>query len=80
MLSEVFLSFLVSSCIACVLALGQYIFKSKCDEIKICGCIKIHRRVDLEGGIETSPAIELPAPLQPKPKRESSLDSIITKK
>jgi hypothetical protein len=80
MLSEVFLSFLVSSCIACVLALGQYIFKSKCDEIKCC-CIKIHRRVDLEGGSELQ-QIELPQPLTTltKPKRESSLDSIINKK
>jgi hypothetical protein len=80
MLSEVFLSFLVSSCIACVLALGQYIFKSKCDEIKCC-CIKIHRRVDLESGNELS-QIELPPPLTTisKPKRESSLDSIINKK
>jgi hypothetical protein len=82
MLSEVFLSFLVSSCIACVLALGQYIFKSKCDEIKCCcNLLSIHRRVDLEGGSELS-QIELPPPLttSTKPKRESSLDSIINKK
>jgi len=77
MLSEVFLSFVVSSGIACILALGQYIFKSKCDEVKICGCVKIHRRVDLEGG-ETS-TIELPSTLQPKQKRALSLDSIIKK-
>ncbi len=77
-LSEVFLSFLVSSCIACVLALGQYIFKSKCDEIKCC-CIKIHRRVELESQ-QVENAIELPSPLQQKPKRSLSLDSIITKK
>lgn len=76
-LSEVFLSFVVSSGIACILALGQYIFKSKCDEVKICGCVKIHRRVDLEGG-ETS-TIELPSTLQPKQKRALSLDSIIKK-
>jgi hypothetical protein len=75
-LSEVFLSFLVSSCIACILALGQYIFKSKCDEIKCC-CIKIHRRVDLEAGQEEPSAIELPKPLQPK--RTLSLDSVIKK-
>jgi hypothetical protein len=77
MLSEVFLSFVVSSGIACILALGQYIFKSKCDEVKICGCIKIHRRVDLEGGEETG--IQLPLPLQSKPKRALSLDSILKK-
>jgi hypothetical protein len=80
-LSEVFLSFVVSSGIACILALGQYIFKSKCDEIKcLGGCITIHRRVDLEGGHEDSPAIELPAPLQQRERRGPSLDSIITKK
>jgi len=77
-LSEVFLSFVVSSGIACILALGQYIFKSKCDEVKICGCIKIHRRVDLEGGGEET-GIQLPSPLQPKPKRALSLDSILKK-
>lgn len=82
MLSEVFLSFVVSSGIACILALGQYIFKSKCDEIKCFGgCISIHRRVDLEGGNEESPAVELPAPLQQRERRTNpSLDSIITKK
>ena len=69
MLSEVFLSFVVSSGIACILALGQYIFKSKCDDVKICGCIKIHRRVELESQLEE---IELPKPLQ---KRSVSLDS-----
>lgn len=77
MLSEVFLSFVVSSSIACILALGQYIFKSKCDEVKICGCIKIHRRVDLESGGEESPQIELPQPLQRK--RAISLDSALKK-
>ena len=76
-LSEVFLSFLVSSCIACILALGQYIFKSKCDEIKCC-CIKIHRRVDLEMGQEESQPVELPAPLQNK-RTNLSLDSVLKK-
>ena len=78
MLSEVFLSFVVSSGIACILALGQYIFKSKCDEVKICGCVKIHRRVDLEGN-ETSSTIEIPVPLQPKIKRSLSLDTVLKK-
>lgn len=73
-LSEVFLSFVVSSSIACILALGQYIFKSKCDEVKCC-CIKIHRKVELESQTEEQ-VIELPKPLQ---KRASSLDSILKK-
>lgn len=78
-LSEVFLSFLVSSCIACILALGQYIFKSKCDEVKCCfNLLSIHRRVDLEAGNEISPVIELPPPLQQN-QRKPSLDSVIKK-
>jgi len=78
-LSEVFLSFLVSSCIACILALGQYIFKSKCDEVKCCfNLLSIHRRVDLEGGQDIS-QIELPPQLKPKLKKSVSLDSILRK-
>jgi hypothetical protein len=75
-LSEVFLSFLISSIIACILALGQYVFKSKCDEIKCC-CIKIHRKVELESQIEEQ-IIELPPQLQPK-KTNLSLDSVLKK-
>jgi hypothetical protein len=77
MLSEVFLSFLISSLIACILALGQYIFKSKCDEVKCCfNLLSIHRRVELESQIEEQ-VIELPKPLQQK--RSISLDSILKK-
>jgi hypothetical protein len=76
-LSEVFLSFAVSSGIACLLALAQYIFKSKCDTVECCcKLVSIHRRVDLEATQEIS-QIELPSPLQPKPK--PSLDSILRK-
>jgi len=79
-LSEVFLSFVVSSGIACVLALGQYIFKSKCDEVKCCcNLLSIHRRVDLEMGTEETPAVELPAPLQQRERRGPSLDALIKK-
>jgi len=78
-LSEVFLSFLISSIIACILALGQYIFKSKCDEIKCCfNLLSIHRKVELESQIEEQ-IIELPLPLQQKPKRSLSLDSVLKK-
>jgi hypothetical protein len=79
MLSEVFLSFCVSSGIACILALGQYVFKSKCDEVKLCGCLSIHRRVDLETGNEEGPTIQLPPALQPRDRRSPSLDNIIKK-
>ena len=81
-LSEVFLSFVVSSGIACILALGQYIFKSKCDEVRCCfNLLSIHRRVDLETGNTEEAVIELPQPLttSTKPKRESSLDSVLKK-
>jgi hypothetical protein len=57
-LSEVFLSFLISSIIACVLAVGQQLYKSKCDKIECC-CIKIHRNVEVESDVE-APKIELP--------------------
>lgn len=81
MLSEVFLSFVVSSGIACLLALAQYIFKSKCDTVECC-CIKIHRAVELE--TTELREIELPNPLQRQPNtgqqsRGPSLDSLIKK-
>ena len=75
MFTEMFWSFMITSIIACVLALAQYIFKSKCDNIE-CGCIKIHRAVDLESN-EGLPQIELPQPLQRQSQsRGPSLDSI----
>ena len=76
-LSEVFLSFVVSSGIACLLALAQYIFKSKCDTVECC-CIKIHRAVELESVDQTS-TIELPQPLQRREPRGPSLDSLVKK-
>jgi hypothetical protein len=78
-LTEVFLSFVISSGIACILALAQYLFKSKCDTIECC-CIKIHRNVELEQNVELPP-IELPNPLQRQPDRRGpSLDSLISSK
>jgi len=77
-LSEVFLSFVVSSGIACLLALAQYIFKSKCDTVECC-CIKIHRAVELETNDPTN-SVELPNPIQRREPRGPSLDSLINKK
>jgi len=76
MLTEMFWSFMITSIIACILALAQYIFKSKCDNIECC-CIKIHRNVELENN-ENLPQIELPQPLQRSqtPSRGPSLDSL----
>lgn len=71
-LSEVFLSFLISSIIACILAVGQQLYKSKCDKIEMC-CIKIHRNVEVESDVET-PKVEMPVFT---PTRTSSLDSTI---
>lgn len=79
MLTEMFWSFMITSIIACILALAQYIFKSKCDNIECC-CIKIHRNVELESN-DPIQQIELPQPLQ-RPtiaNRGSSLDNIIRK-
>jgi hypothetical protein len=78
MLTEVFLSFVVSSGIACLLALAQYIFKSKCDTFECC-CIKIHRAVELET-TDTSNMVELPQPLQRRETRGPSLDSLVSSK
>lgn len=72
MLSEVFLSFLISSIIACILAVGQQMYKSKCDKIEMC-CIKIHRNVEVESDVET-PKVELPTF---NPTRKPSLDDTL---
>jgi hypothetical protein len=79
MFTEMFWSFMITSIIACVLALAQYLFKSKCDNIECC-CIKIHRSVELESS-DPIQQIELPQPLQrqPAPSRGPSLDSLIRK-
>ncbi len=71
-LSEVFLSFLISSIIACILAVGQQLYKSKCDKIEMC-CIKIHRNVEVETDVE-APKIELPTF---NPARKPSWDESI---
>ena len=72
-LSEVFLSFLVSSIIACILAVGQQLYKSKCDKIEM-SCIKIHRNVEVESDVET-PKVEMP--VFTPPARKQSLDATI---
>jgi hypothetical protein len=47
MLSEVFLTFLVSSFIGCVLGIVTFCYRSKCRECSFCG-IKIVRDVEIE--------------------------------
>jgi hypothetical protein len=43
-LSEVFWSFLISSCVGLLLAVCRLMYKSKCKEVNFC-CIKIVRDV-----------------------------------
>ena len=51
MLSEVFLSFLITSCCGLVLAIARMLYKSKCSVIRCCGC-EIDRNVDDETRID----------------------------
>lgn len=47
MVSEVFLSFLITSIIGLIFGLGKICYKSKCKEVNICG-IKILRDTEME--------------------------------
>ncbi len=47
MVSEVFLTFAVTSFIGCVLAIANICYRSKCKEIGFC-CIKIKSDVEIE--------------------------------
>ena len=46
-MSEVFYTFLITSVIGLMLAIGKICYKSKCSQIEIC-CIKVTRNIDLE--------------------------------
>ena len=46
-LSEVFYTFLITSVVGFILALGRICYKSKCSSIEFC-CIKIVRNVEVE--------------------------------
>ena len=47
MMSEVFWTFLTTSCFGFLLAVARMMYKSKCKDIK-CGCLRIERDVDVE--------------------------------
>jgi len=47
MVSEVFLTFAVTSFIGCVLAVANLCYRSKCKEVGFC-CITIKRDVEVE--------------------------------
>ena len=53
--SEVFYTFLITSSIGLILAIGKLCYKSKCREVNIC-CVKIVRDVEGEEKID----IEMP--------------------
>jgi len=46
-LSEVFYTFLITSVVGFILALGRICYKSKCSSIEFC-CMKIVRNVEVE--------------------------------
>jgi hypothetical protein len=46
-MSEVFYTFLITSLIGLILAVGKICYKSKCSQIDLC-CIKITRNIDAE--------------------------------
>jgi len=50
-LSEVFWSFLISSCVGLLLAVCRFAYRSKCREVNVC-CIKIVRDVEGEERID----------------------------
>ena len=47
-ITEMFLTFAISSGIAFILALARMAYKSKCKEVECCGCIKIQRDTQAE--------------------------------
>ena len=46
-LSEVFWTFLITSCIGLIIGLARMAYKSKCKEVSCC-CIKIVRDIEAE--------------------------------
>jgi hypothetical protein len=63
-LSEVFYSLLLTSGIAFILALARILYKSKCETVECCGCIKIQRNIALE--------VELDERTPPSPRSNES--------
>lgn len=61
-LSESFYITLVATASALVGLCIRYALRSKCDRVKCCGLLEIHRQVDLEEGMGTSPQNTPPHP------------------
>jgi hypothetical protein len=47
-LSEVLITFIISSVIGLLLAIIKHLYKSKCETVECCGCIKITRNIPAE--------------------------------
>ena len=47
MVTEVFLTFSITSFIGCVLAMGNLFYRNKCKEVGLC-CLTIKRDVEIE--------------------------------
>ena len=56
-LSEVFWTFLITSCIGLLLAIAKLCYKSKCKEVNMC-CFKIIRDTEGEEKIDEQQAIQ----------------------
>lgn len=67
-LSEVFWSFLISSCVGLILAIGRICYKSKCREVNF-GCIRIIRDVEGEEKIDESQQQNNNEPDSPRSQR-----------
>lgn len=63
-ITEVFLTFVISSGIAFILALARVLYKSKCETVECCGCIKIQRNIASE--------LELDERTPPSPRENES--------
>ena len=51
-MTEIFWTFLITSGVGLVLAVGRIIYKSKCVTISVCGCIEIERDIITEERID----------------------------
>ena len=64
-ISEIFLTFTITSFIGLVLALTRACYKSKCSNVDLCGCITIIRNTEVEEQLD----------IQENKKKESTEES-----
>lgn len=68
-LSEVLITFIISSGIGLLLAIIKHLYKSKCKTVECCGCIKIQR--DIESELELDER-EPPSPRANQSQRDNN--------